>query len=853
MATVFKQGADDDLVGRKVFGAQHPQAGFVRLARRSMGLGIRMAVGQQQVHMEGAAQPRAAFHADVAPHQAHQLAGDGQPQAAAAIAACGGGVGLLELLEEPRERVGVHADAGVAHFKVQSRAGVLTRQVAHMQAHGACLGELHGIAQQVHQHLAQARGVAHHVHRHARVHVHVKGDALVGRPLAQQGDHVIEQGVQVEVNGLHIQLAGFDLGQIQHVVEQGQQRLRIAVCKLQLLPGFGREVGIAQRERLHADDTGNGRANLVAHHGQELALCAAGCVSGFLGLHGLLERLAHALLQPPALGHVGHQGEARRLAVPVHGHAAQVHPGQGAIGRHQSNLKGIGLALAAAARAVLIEHGLVVVRVDAPEDGASTQAFAVPLQEPLRTGVGEHDAVLHAHHDGFRHVVQHHLRALGLGQVELHLLLQPPALSDIDHKGQCGRPALPLNANGRHLQPALLPFKVDQPKRLPAGVAVAQTALEQAVKVPQHQRPVVVVNAIEEVNRVLARELTAGDGLGARVGKDHDAVLNHQDAVGGVGDQGAVALLRAAHGLLGGQALGEVGEHRQRRDAPIPRHHGHAGLGPYRAAVLTTNPEAVVAGHGLALEVGANPTGRALHVIGKGGLLKGLANQLVVFVAGQLAGLGVAQHDVTILVDANGFGHMLNHIAVARVQRGQRLLGVHQAAVGMGVVDANGPEGAQGAEDVPLRLPVGVLARGLHRQHAHHAVTHHQGAKQRRQHHLRAGNVLAIDLARLQVHGHIAALARAAGGIGVRVVQAHALLRQWPAEFISEAQHKGRAVALAPPQHEGGCIQQRSRLGAQRPEDSVQVQRARQAQANARQAVQQGAGVVGVNGLGEHG
>ena len=71
---------------------------------------------------EGASLAGLALDRDLAPHQLGQLLGDRQAKPGAAIFSGGGGVGLLEGLKQPLDlRLG-HADAGVAHGKLDELA-----------------------------------------------------------------------------------------------------------------------------------------------------------------------------------------------------------------------------------------------------------------------------------------------------------------------------------------------------------------------------------------------------------------------------------------------------------------------------------------------------------------------------------------------------------------------------------------------------------------------------------------------------------------------------------------------------------------------------------------------------------
>ena len=99
----------------------------------------------------------------------------------------------------------------------------------------------------------------------------------------------VDQGVaQVEVDGVQLELARLDLGEVEDVVDHRQQRVGRLLDHLQVLALLGVELGL-QRQLGHADHAVHRRADLVAHVGEELAL-------GAVGLLGLHLRLARPLL-----------------------------------------------------------------------------------------------------------------------------------------------------------------------------------------------------------------------------------------------------------------------------------------------------------------------------------------------------------------------------------------------------------------------------------------------------------------------------------------------------------------------------------------------------------------------------
>ena len=82
---------------------------------------------------------------------------------------------------------------------------------------------------------------------------------------------------------LQFELAGLDLGEIEDVVDEAKQGVgrRLHHAEVFALLGVERRV---EGQLGHADDAVHGRADLVAHVGQELAFTAAGGLGDLLGL-----------------------------------------------------------------------------------------------------------------------------------------------------------------------------------------------------------------------------------------------------------------------------------------------------------------------------------------------------------------------------------------------------------------------------------------------------------------------------------------------------------------------------------------------------------------------------------------
>ena len=196
-----------------------------------------------------------------------------------------------------------HTHAGVVYNKTQH--GIVLRFLPLGGREGdlsALAREFDGVAENVDEHLLQLHGIAHVV-----VVQHRVCDALVVHPLG--GGLGVADGVDSvqELLGWNLfifqqHLAALDPAHIQDIVDQRQQEtggnadFRDAVRHLLVVPN------VLGRNGAHADDRVHGRADLVAHAGEEV---------GFGGIRLLRSHqrggqlLLLALLLADHVGHVG--------------------------------------------------------------------------------------------------------------------------------------------------------------------------------------------------------------------------------------------------------------------------------------------------------------------------------------------------------------------------------------------------------------------------------------------------------------------------------------------------------------------------------------------------------------------
>ena len=127
---------------------------------------------------------------------------------------------------------------------------------------------------------------------HARFEVEHQLQIFVMRTLGEQLDRFFHHGAHVEVGLLQAQLAGLDLGEVQDVVDDREQRVRRALDRVgeTALPRVECRI---EQQLGHAEDTVHRCADLMTHPRQKLALGA----TGVLGLSPRLLVLANGLAQ----------------------------------------------------------------------------------------------------------------------------------------------------------------------------------------------------------------------------------------------------------------------------------------------------------------------------------------------------------------------------------------------------------------------------------------------------------------------------------------------------------------------------------------------------------------------------
>ena len=201
------------------------------------------------------------------------------------------GIGLDEFLENILALLDGNADPGIAHFDAQKAAALVVRQLD-FDADAAFLGEFDGVADQIGQHLAEAHFVNADDARHIMADHGDDLDALgMGAGPQKLGD-AIEQGADFDFVFIQGERTGFDLGEIQNVADQGEQRFARLGDGLGIGALVGAQIGF-QQQPAHAQHAIHGGADFVAHGGQEARL-GPGARLGGIARFGqrVFERLA---------------------------------------------------------------------------------------------------------------------------------------------------------------------------------------------------------------------------------------------------------------------------------------------------------------------------------------------------------------------------------------------------------------------------------------------------------------------------------------------------------------------------------------------------------------------------------
>ena len=198
----------------------------------------------------------------------------------------GTGVGLGELVKYPLPSLLGNANAGV--FNADTH--LIRVYLGGGNDNAADLGEFDRVADKVGNDLPNFLGVTPVASCQCRLGYEVNLQSLALGCLTLQVADFVDQTDQVELDSFHLDSIGFYFGQVEYFTDQVQQglaRVKRGPCEALLLR---RGVGF-QQQFVHADDAMQGRANFMAHDGQELGFGDVGrfcCQLRFFEIHGAL-------------------------------------------------------------------------------------------------------------------------------------------------------------------------------------------------------------------------------------------------------------------------------------------------------------------------------------------------------------------------------------------------------------------------------------------------------------------------------------------------------------------------------------------------------------------------------------
>ncbi len=209
-------------------------------------------------------------------------------------------IDLGEALEQPARVIGRHADASVSDLEPQAPARLLL--IADRNGDAALVRKLDGVAQQIQQHLPKPAAVGAHGRRQGAAQFGAQVQPLLAGVGQDQVDRILQKRLKVEGVWIQLDLSGVQPGEVQHVIDDRQQGLAAHDDAADIAARLLRQPIHALQKAGEANDAGQGRADLVAHIGDELGLGDIGGVGG----HPLAPQFVLHLL---ALGDIPQHGD----------------------------------------------------------------------------------------------------------------------------------------------------------------------------------------------------------------------------------------------------------------------------------------------------------------------------------------------------------------------------------------------------------------------------------------------------------------------------------------------------------------------------------------------------------------
>src|ERR1700686_1060272 len=244
-----------------------------------------------------AALPDFTLHPHFSTHHFYDPAGNGQAQAGPSESPRGGSVRLRESFKYQLLLITRNSDSCVRYANVQMYGVVGLTLRFRVNDDVSMFGELDRITDQIHDQLPETRWISYHCTWHVGRNPGGQFQVFLVGTDRQRLKGVAEKISDFEFNFFQFQLAGFDLREIQYVVDEVQEAVRRRLHQAEILPLFAGELGI-EGQIGHPHNAVHRRADLVAHVCHEFNLGAAARFGCLLGpAEGLLSPLAHGDVQ----------------------------------------------------------------------------------------------------------------------------------------------------------------------------------------------------------------------------------------------------------------------------------------------------------------------------------------------------------------------------------------------------------------------------------------------------------------------------------------------------------------------------------------------------------------------------
>jgi hypothetical protein len=160
--------------------------------------------------------------AEYATHGLREILGDGEPEARTSVLTRGGVVGLYEGRQNGLQLIGGDARTRVFHFEAHAGMAGAVELSGRVQRHIAMLGELRGIAEQIDDGLHDAGGIPEQAWPGDAI-VDVQWNAACLELRRDDLAYTRKQVPDIDLDLLQGELSGFDLRQVENVVDDVQE------------------------------------------------------------------------------------------------------------------------------------------------------------------------------------------------------------------------------------------------------------------------------------------------------------------------------------------------------------------------------------------------------------------------------------------------------------------------------------------------------------------------------------------------------------------------------------------------------------------------------------------------------